>query len=152
MIAVLGASTALGDHLVANPDEAFAAGAITEDRATLEFDAATATDASGPSGPRGPSGPSGPSGPTIVALRNAYRRALLRIAAADLTGAADVDATMTSLTQLAEATLRAAFTLAGGTDSTRLAVIAMGKCGGGELNYVSDVDVIYRLRDRRRPR
>ena len=25
----------------------------------------------------------------------------------------------------------------------RLAVIAMGKCGGGELNYVSDVDVIF---------
>ena len=128
LIAVLGASTALGDHLVANPDEAFATGAVTEDPAALEFDATTATD---------------PSGPTIVALRNAYRRALLRIAAADLIGAAEVEATMTSLTHLAEATLRAAFTLAGGTDSTRLAVIAMGKCGGGELNYVSDVDVIY---------
>ncbi|HEY9482394.1 MAG TPA: hypothetical protein VIR00_05480, partial [Micromonosporaceae bacterium] len=45
LIAVLGASTALGDHLVANPDEAFAAGAITEDPAALEFDATTATGA-----------------------------------------------------------------------------------------------------------
>ena len=27
--------------------------------------------------------------------------------------------------------------------SARLAVIAMGKCGGHELNYVSDVDVIF---------
>ena len=27
--------------------------------------------------------------------------------------------------------------------SVRLAVIAMGKCGGHELNYVSDVDVIF---------
>jgi len=140
LIAVLGASSALGDHLVANPDEAFAAGAITEDPAALEFDATIATE---------------PSGPTIVALRNAYRRALLRIAAADLTGAADVEATMTSLTHLAVATLRASFTLAGGTEETRLAVIAMGKCGGGELNYVSDVDVIYVCSDaasRRRPR
>ena len=28
-------------------------------------------------------------------------------------------------------------------DAARLAVIAMGKCGGHELNYVSDVDVIF---------
>ena len=27
--------------------------------------------------------------------------------------------------------------------AARLAVIAMGKCGGHELNYVSDVDVIF---------
>ena len=27
--------------------------------------------------------------------------------------------------------------------SARLAVIALGKCGGHELNYVSDVDVLY---------
>ena len=37
----------------------------------------------------------------------------------------------------------------------RLAVIGMGKCGGRELNYVSDVDVIFvaepRRRRRRRP-
>ncbi|MFC6345464.1 bifunctional glutamine-synthetase adenylyltransferase/deadenyltransferase, partial [Nocardioides hankookensis] len=30
-----------------------------------------------------------------------------------------------------------------GAATARLAVIAMGKCGGHELNYVSDVDVIY---------
>ncbi len=29
------------------------------------------------------------------------------------------------------------------SDAVRLAVIAMGKCGGHELNYVSDVDVIF---------
>jgi glutamate-ammonia-ligase adenylyltransferase len=128
LIAVLGASTALGDHLVANPGEAFAAATITNSRTSLDFDAAMITDE---------------PARTVVALRNAYRRALLRIAAADLTGAADIEATMTALTRLAEATLRAAFTLAGGTDTTKLAVIAMGKCGGGELNYVSDVDVIF---------
>ena len=32
-----------------------------------------------------------------------------------------------------------------------LAVIAMGKCGGRELNYVSDVDVIFVCADERRP-
>ena len=35
-------------------------------------------------------------------------------------------------------------------DQARLAVIAMGKCGGHELNYVSDVDVIFVLRAGRR--
>ena len=27
--------------------------------------------------------------------------------------------------------------------AVRLAVIGMGKCGAGELNYISDVDVVY---------
>jgi [glutamine synthetase] adenylyltransferase / [glutamine synthetase]-adenylyl-L-tyrosine phosphorylase len=54
------------------------------------------------------------------------------------------------LADLAEATLGAALDVArretqssaSGTD-TRVAVIGMGKCGGRELNYVSDVDVIF---------
>src|ERR1700710_1011817 len=41
------------------------------------------------------------------------------------------------------APMSAAFVLAGGGPETRLAVVAMGKCGGNELNYVSDVDVIF---------
>ncbi|MFD0788123.1 bifunctional [glutamine synthetase] adenylyltransferase/[glutamine synthetase]-adenylyl-L-tyrosine phosphorylase, partial [Micromonospora azadirachtae] len=49
---------------------------------------------------------------------------------------------------LADATLRAAHGIAveelpEGTARPRLAVVAMGKCGGFELNYVSDVDVIF---------
>ena len=34
----------------------------------------------------------------------------------------------------------------------RLAVIAMGKCGGRELNYISDVDVVFVAEPRRRRR
>jgi glutamate-ammonia-ligase adenylyltransferase len=51
------------------------------------------------------------------------------------------------LAALAEAALRAALAVAlaeiGDSDPGRLAVIAMGKCGGRELNYVSDVDVVF---------
>src|SRR5919199_1736527 len=52
------------------------------------------------------------------------------------------------LADLATATLRAALALAEAAApqdaaACRLAVIAMGKCGGHELNYVSDVDVIF---------
>jgi glutamate-ammonia-ligase adenylyltransferase len=69
-----------------------------------------------------------------------------RDVAADLTGAADVEATMSRLSELADATLQAALAIAEaeqGGGRCRLAVVAMGKCGGGELNYVSDVDVVF---------
>jgi glutamate-ammonia-ligase adenylyltransferase len=119
LTAVLGASTALGDDLVARP------GTVTALRAGGADDPLTAT--------------------TVDELRAAYRVALFRIAADDLTQRVDVEETMARLAALADATLAAALRLAeaerGATP--RLAVIAMGKTGGRELNYVSDVDVIY---------
>ena len=118
LLAVLGASDALGDHLVANAGE----------WRTLAAPAGYALRFSGDSVPR---------------LRMAYRRSLLRIAAGDLTGALDLEQTMAALSDLADATLAAAYRLAGGQEDGSLAVIAMGKCGGHELNYVSDVDVIF---------
>ncbi|MFJ9788379.1 bifunctional [glutamine synthetase] adenylyltransferase/[glutamine synthetase]-adenylyl-L-tyrosine phosphorylase [Streptomyces globosus] len=83
-----------------------------------------------------------------VRLRVAYRRCLLSIAARDVCGTIDVAETAAELADLATATLRAALriaTAAAPEDAAqcRLAVIAMGKCGGNELNYVSDVDVIF---------
>jgi glutamate-ammonia-ligase adenylyltransferase len=135
LIAVLGASSALGDHLVANPDQwrVLATGTTGQPPAAeghLEF-----TD-----GSEGP--------PTVPALRTAYRIALSQIAAADLTGDRGLEPTMAALSRLADETLSAAYTVAvaglpGGTAEPRLAVVAMGKCGGDELNYVSDVDVIF---------
>lgn len=88
------------------------------------------------------------------ALRAEYRALLLEIAAADLghlvepeLGRASFADTTGALTALAEAALRAGLMVAerevrGAGDAT-LAVIAMGKCGGRELNYVSDVDVVF---------
>ncbi len=136
LIAVLGASSALGDHLVANPDEwrelaTGKTGLPPAAEGRLEF--------------RGSMG-AGP--PTVPALRTAYRISLLRIAAADLTGGRGLEPTMAALSRLADETLAAAYTIAvaglpDGTPEPRLAVVAMGKCGGYELNYVSDVDVIF---------
>ncbi len=53
-----------------------------------------------------------------------------------------------ALAELAEAALEAALAIAreeygDGHEACRLAIIGMGKTGGGELNYVSDVDVIF---------
>jgi glutamate-ammonia-ligase adenylyltransferase len=78
----------------------------------------------------------------------AYRGALVRLAARDLTGAVDVSDVAAELADLAAATLEAALAVARSSlpaDAVpcRLAVIAMGKCGGQELNYASDVDVVF---------
>ena len=89
-----------------------------------------------------------------VALRVRYRRHLARLAAWDL-GHPDPLAAMSvvaeALSDLAGAALDASIDVArrsvkfpqADLDATRLAVIGMGKAGARELNYVSDVDVIF---------
>jgi glutamate-ammonia-ligase adenylyltransferase len=127
LIAVLGASSALGDHLVAEPDE-------------------WRVLATGPSGlPPNAEGRLSARSDKIPELRRAYRAGLLRIAAADLTGGRGLEPTMAALSRLADETLAAAYgiAVAGLPADPHLAVVAMGKCGGNELNYVSDVDVIF---------
>jgi glutamate-ammonia-ligase adenylyltransferase len=83
-----------------------------------------------------------------AALAAAYRRRLLHLTARDLTGAATVDEVGEELADIAAAVLEAALAVARaelspGAAPCRLAVVAMGKCGGRELNYASDVDVIF---------
>lgn len=133
LLGVLGASEALGDHLARHPRDWLSL--VTYEAADLhpglpEFERGLA-DAHDP-----------------VTLRVAYRRCLLSIAARDVCGTIDVAQTAAELADLATATLRAALRIASAAapeDAARcrLAVIAMGKCGGNELNYVSDVDVIF---------
>jgi glutamate-ammonia-ligase adenylyltransferase len=88
------------------------------------------------------------------AMRIAYRRELLALAAWDLEqpdGIAVVDRVAASLADLAAAALDAALALARRSSrfpaeevqATRLAIIGMGKAGARELNYLSDVDVIF---------
>ncbi|THJ71707.1 bifunctional [glutamine synthetase] adenylyltransferase/[glutamine synthetase]-adenylyl-L-tyrosine phosphorylase, partial [Candidatus Frankia alpina] len=151
---VLGASRALGDHLARHPadwqvllpDEL--GGAPPEAgrvRATLlravGADPADRTPRAVDDRPA-----------TLDALRVAYRRALLVVAARDLTGAVALDDATAELADLAASALDAALAIArAGLDPqlppVRLAVIGMGKCGGRELNYVSDVDVLFVAED-----
>ncbi len=69
------------------------------------------------------------------------RRELLRIAALDLTGAASLTSTTAALSTMAREVLHAALQRA--APEGQLAVIGMGKLGGNELNYASDVDVLF---------
>ncbi|WP_432065599.1 bifunctional [glutamine synthetase] adenylyltransferase/[glutamine synthetase]-adenylyl-L-tyrosine phosphorylase [Streptomyces sp. C10-9-1] len=133
LLGVLGSSEALGDHLARHPGDWQAL--LTYESADLhpgvaEFERGLA-EAVDP-----------------VSLRVAYRRCLLAIAARDVCGTTGVAEAAAELADLATATLRAALALARAAApedaaACRLAVIAMGKCGGHELNYVSDVDVIF---------
>jgi glutamate-ammonia-ligase adenylyltransferase len=96
-----------------------------------------------------------------TALRRAYRTELLKIAIFDLTQP-DVQAGLprvaAALADLAGAAIASGISLAKfelthssehgsftpeEVESTKFTVIAMGKCGARELNYISDVDVIY---------
>ena len=89
-----------------------------------------------------------PDAEAVDALRVEYRRHLLRLASRDLAHHLGVDDAAAELSDLAAGTLDGGLAIAraraGEKASTvRLAVVAMGKCGGRELNYVSDVDVIF---------
>ncbi|MGW7756865.1 bifunctional [glutamine synthetase] adenylyltransferase/[glutamine synthetase]-adenylyl-L-tyrosine phosphorylase [Streptomyces violaceusniger] len=142
LLGVLGASEALGDHLARHPGDWHAL--VTYESADLhpatpEFERALA---------EGVWGAPGAGLPRADALRVAYRRALLAIAARDVCGTIDITQTAAELADLATATLRAALEIAAEEQPQdaavcKLAVIGMGKCGGRELNYVSDVDVIF---------
>jgi [glutamine synthetase] adenylyltransferase / [glutamine synthetase]-adenylyl-L-tyrosine phosphorylase len=72
------------------------------------------------------------------------QRELLRIAARDLTGAWTVEEATSALATMAADVLAAAHAEATASiaDRHRLAVVGMGKMGGSELNYASDVDVL----------
>jgi len=85
-----------------------------------------------------------------AAMRVTYYRVLMRIAAEDLfadTPTAIMDEVGSVLADLAGAALDAGLALARAESpdhvATRLCIIGMGKCGARELNYVSDVDVIF---------
>ncbi|MEV4006311.1 bifunctional [glutamine synthetase] adenylyltransferase/[glutamine synthetase]-adenylyl-L-tyrosine phosphorylase, partial [Actinomadura sp. NPDC049753] len=143
LTAVLGVSAALGDHLARHPDHwrvlrDGVAGPLGSPRDDLL--AAVGADPAAPE-------PVALGEDALVALRVAYRRRLLALAGRDLIGAADVAEVAAELADLAAAALEAGLAIARaevpGHEACRLAVIGMGKCGGRELNYVSDVDVVF---------
>jgi [glutamine synthetase] adenylyltransferase / [glutamine synthetase]-adenylyl-L-tyrosine phosphorylase len=81
-------------------------------------------------------------------LTAAYHRRILHLAARDLMGASTVDETAEELADLADAALEAALAIARAelppdAAPVRFAIVAMGKCGARELNYASDIDVIF---------
>lgn len=146
LVATVGMSAALADHLVRHPqavdglrDVPVRAPSAAERRARLleavgadaRAEAPLASVAGAPD-----------------ALRVAYRDELLTTVVRDLVHGARVDDIAEELADLADAALEAGLAVARAelppdAAPCRLSVIAMGKCGGRELNYVSDVDVVF---------
>ncbi|HET6965623.1 MAG TPA: bifunctional [glutamine synthetase] adenylyltransferase/[glutamine synthetase]-adenylyl-L-tyrosine phosphorylase [Acidimicrobiales bacterium] len=79
------------------------------------------------------------NGTELVAWK---RRELLRIAARDLTGRSPLEETGADLARMADTVLERARALVGPA-AAGLALVAMGKAGARELNYASDVDVMF---------
>ncbi|WP_159620723.1 bifunctional [glutamine synthetase] adenylyltransferase/[glutamine synthetase]-adenylyl-L-tyrosine phosphorylase [Ruania rhizosphaerae] len=156
VIAVLGASQALGDWLVSHPEDVaivasaryrdIGVGAAGEQVRRLMLEAVSADPAADV-----PVASVSASEGALDEMRRTYRRILLAVATEDLT--ADdpetlLPAVSATLAHLASAALEAALALgraemADHAREVRLAVLGMGKTGGKELNYISDVDVIY---------
>ena len=148
LIRVLGASSGLAEFLHRHPDELSSLAEPllqpleAEDYRRDLLEAVTAA------------GRDGVEELAWNALRVRYRRHLTRLAAYDL-GQSDpiaaIDRVTAALSDLAAAVLDAALAAAvvrapfpdDEVASTRLAIIGMGKAGARELNYVSDVDVIF---------
>ncbi|OBJ47735.1 bifunctional [glutamine synthetase] adenylyltransferase/[glutamine synthetase]-adenylyl-L-tyrosine phosphorylase [Mycobacterium sp. 1423905.2] len=146
LFAVLGSSLALGDHLIAHPQSwKLLRGNVklpTLDQLHRSFTECI-EEAAGES-----------SGALLRRLQALYRDHLLVLAALDLAATVEDEPVLpftvvgAQLADTADAALAAALrvaedTLCSGRTPPRLAVMAMGKCGARELNYVSDVDVIF---------
>ncbi len=136
----------------------FPAGALVRDPPALAF----AMD--GPVRPpaaaieerlRRPTGEKGGAG-AERALRLARRREILRILLADAAGGAPLEAVAGALSDLAEAVVRTVLDrelaaaaaaegppLHGDGSPATMACVALGKLGGAELNYSSDVDLLF---------
>ena len=150
LFAVLGSSLALGDHLVAHPQSwKLLQGKVTlptRDQLRVTFDVCVDESLDETSVVLGSA---------VSRLRSVYRDQLLVLAGLDLAPTVEDEPVVpftvvgAQLADTADAALAAALRVAEasvcGGDRTppRLAVIAMGKCGARELNYVSDVDVIF---------
>jgi glutamate-ammonia-ligase adenylyltransferase len=121
---LLGFSSAASDFFLAHPEELESLADLRP--RTLEDLTAEASADTKSLGPE-------------AGLRRFRRRAAYRIAARDL-GGSPVEDVMAELSGIGEACLRVGLEAVGGE---RLVVIAMGKLGGAELNYSSDVDVLF---------
>jgi glutamate-ammonia-ligase adenylyltransferase len=149
LLSVLGASQALTDHLCRHPEQwrelADPFLGSTRPAAYAVRGALLGAVGADPTDVRPTA--TVPHAEAVDALRVEYRRLLTRLAARDLAHHVGVDDASAELSDLAAGTLEAALAIARAevpdAAGVRLAVIALGKCGGHELNYVSDVDVLY---------
>jgi glutamate-ammonia-ligase adenylyltransferase len=136
LIRVLGGSQYLADVLVRNPEYFHVISDSTllaESRARSDLDDELAkTSEPFPSGAA-----------KLDAVRRYRRREILRIGAGDLCGLIDLRQTTEQLSCLADAVIGQCLAIVAEERFDELIVLGLGKLGGGELNYSSDIDLIF---------
>ena len=137
--AILGGSQWLGDYVIADPARAAAINEDPGDPREVLYEAVGARTV-------GRGALVAAREATADDLRAAYRRVLLHLAADDLTSGTPEDimpSVGARIADLVDATLDAGLALAhrdvDPEGSVPFAIIAMGKTGARELNYISDV-------------
>ncbi len=149
LLPLLAVSAALAEHLLAHPyDWRVLVGPRDGASVAARLASAVGADAAHPVTGTDGARATIARAEGVAALRVAYRRELVAIAGRDLAGELDLRAVTEALADVAGHTLQAGLALAAaGLPSSatpcRLAIIAMGKAGARELNYVSDVDVVF---------
>ncbi len=140
LASLLGASAFLGEALAGHPDlvdrVVYARGVPTADVVRMQLDEEIAA-----------LGPQPDVDAFVGALRRAKRRVTFEVGLADLAGDMAMRDVAHVLTALADATLQHAVAFAmherGQGDAGGLALIGMGKLGGRELGYGSDLDLLF---------
>ena len=144
-VLVLGGSHALHQHLIRVPDDLStireADDPWTRDRIVADVLAAVGADSPGALAS---------AEDASDRLRLINRRHLVRIAARDL-GSVEpehiLESVAAELADLADAVMSGALAIARtetpGHEDIRLGIVALGKCGARELNYISDIDVLF---------
>ena len=145
---IVGADPALGREALADPTLGAALVALAGISPALARIAALRPDAlrracvgSLPVGPLDL--PAGDRRARMGALRDAVADRLLAVAAGDLTGRLTMPEAGSALSEVADAAAAAALQIAAADPELPFAIVAMGKWGGRELNYASDVDVLF---------
>lgn len=142
LLSVLGASRFVGDALLARPDLAdrvlFEGGVVGEPEAEIAAEMELQTRAL----PRD-ADPEDRHEALVTALRRAKTQVMLEVAVADLAGGFGTRRATRLLADLADRTLARAMQSAMAGSPRGLSVIALGKLGGRDLGYGSDLDVIF---------
>jgi glutamate-ammonia-ligase adenylyltransferase len=138
---VLGSSSFVGEALIARPELAdvvlFGDGKVSDPRAAVALELEMQTRAPVEDGEE-----SAQSG-FVAALRLTKRRVMVEVAVADLAGTIGTRDATRLLSDLADEVLGQVVGHVCAGDTRGLSLIALGKLGGRDLGYGSDLDVIF---------
>ncbi len=157
LLALLGGSRALGDFLIANTEKTEPLLTEVPTNLRTQMVAAVGGDpleerpvADLPTGGADTGTQSGDLAGAVSQMRRKYHQILAAVAAEDLAGTTPILAVGmvgSQLALLADAALETALAIAraqyDAAAEVDLSIIALGKTGAQELNYVSDVDVMF---------